>query len=113
MPDFKLPLSGDVTQTINPVSMFFNPVGSQIGLININLGTSSEPKIENQVLSDVASYGKQLGRIGDALVVLLRHFQPVGELTKEEKEAIRDLKSMLNSIAEVKERHSTKAALRP
>ena len=71
MPDFKLPLSGDVTQTINPVSMFFNPVGSQIGLININLGTSSEPKIENQVLSDVASYGKQLGRIGDALVVLL------------------------------------------
>jgi hypothetical protein len=113
MPDFKLPLSGDVTQTINPVSLFFNPVGSQIGLININLGTSSEPKIENQVLSDVASYGKQLGRIGDALVVLLRHFQPVGELTKEEKEAIRDLKSMLNSIAEVKERHSTKAALRP
>jgi hypothetical protein len=93
--------------------MFFNPVGSQIGLINVNLGTPSEPKIETQVLSDVASYGKQLGRIGDALVVLLKHFQPVGELTKEEKDAIRDLKSMLNSIAEVKERHSSKPALRP
>jgi hypothetical protein len=113
MPDFKLPLSGNVTQAINPFTMFFNPVGSQIGLINVNLGTSSEPKIESQVLSDVASYGKQLGRIGDALVVLLKHFQPVGELTKEEKDAIRDLKSMLNSIAEVKERHSSKPALRP
>jgi hypothetical protein len=56
MPDFKLPLSGDVTQTINPWTMFFNPVGSQIGLININLGTSSEPAIESQVLSDVATH---------------------------------------------------------
>jgi hypothetical protein len=113
MPDFKLPLSGDVTQAINPFTMFFNPVGSQVGLINVNLGTSSEPAIENQVLSDVASYGKQLGRIGDALIVLLKHFQPRGELTKPEKDAIRDLRSMLDSIAEVKERHSSKATLRP
>ncbi|HEX4368198.1 MAG TPA: hypothetical protein VH023_15280 [Rhodopila sp.] len=113
MPDFKLPLSGDVTQAINPFTLFFNPVGSQVGLINVNLGTSSEPAIENQVLSDVASYGKQLGRIGDALIVLLKHFQPVVELTKAEKDAIRDLKSMLNGIAEVKERHSPKAAFRP
>jgi hypothetical protein len=113
MPDFKLPLSGDVTQTINPWTMFFNPVGSQIGLININLGTSSEPAIESQVLSDVASYGKQLGRIGDALIVLLKHFQPVDKLTKDEEAAIRDLKSLLSSIAEVKERHSSKAPLRP
>jgi hypothetical protein len=50
-------LSGDVTQTFN-----------------INLGTSSDPAIEKQVLSDHASYGKQLGRIGEALIVLLsRH----------------------------------------
>ena len=32
---------------------------------------SSEPKVEEEVLSDVATYGKQLGRIGDALIVLL------------------------------------------
>jgi hypothetical protein len=70
MPDFKLPLSGNVTQTINPWTPFFNPVGSQIGLVNINLGNSSNPEIEEQVLSDVASYGKQLGRIEDVLAVL-------------------------------------------
>jgi hypothetical protein len=28
------------------------------------------------VLSGVATYGKQLGRIGDALIVLLAHFHP-------------------------------------
>jgi hypothetical protein len=113
MPDFKLPLSGDVTQTINPWTMFFNPVGSQIGLFNINLGTSSQPEIETQVLSDVASYGKQLGRIGDALVVLLRHFQPVGKLSETEEHAIRDLKAMLNAVADVKGRHAARLVLRP
>jgi hypothetical protein len=112
MPDFKLPLSGDVTQTINPWTMFFNPVGSQIGLINVNLGTSSEPAIENQVLSDVASYGKQLGRIGDALVVLLKHV-PVSKLSDEDKAAIHALELMLNSIAEVKKRHLSKAPAQP
>ena len=72
MPVFKLPLSGDAVQTINPWKAFFSPIGSQFGLININLGQSSEPNVEADVLSDVASYGKQLGKIGDALIVLLK-----------------------------------------
>jgi hypothetical protein len=88
-----------------PWTSYFNPVGSQLGLININLGTSSNPAVENQVLSDVASYGKQLGRIGDALLVLLAHFRPKN-LTEAESKAIRDLKRMLEEIAEVKQRHS-------
>ena len=66
MPTFKLPLSGDVVQSINPFTAFMT--GGQFGLVNINLGQSSEPKVEEEVLSDVASYGKQLGRIGDALM---------------------------------------------
>lgn len=71
MPVFRLPLSGNVTQTINPWTWFFNPVGSQVGLVNIELGQSSNPAVEEEILSDVASYGKQLGRIEDALLVLL------------------------------------------
>ncbi len=63
MPTFKLPLSGDVTQTINPWTWMFNPVGSQFGLVNISLGKSSNPDVEQEVLEDVASYGKQLGRL--------------------------------------------------
>lgn len=106
MPDFKLPLSGNVTQTINPWTVFFNPIGSQIGLFNVNLGNSSNPAVEEQVISDVASYGKQLGRIEDALVVLLAHFRPKRALTKAENKTILDLKRMIEDIADVKARHS-------
>lgn len=60
MPTFKLPLSGDVVQSINPFTAWMSPVGSQFGLININLGQSSEPKVEEDVLSDVGTYGRQL-----------------------------------------------------
>jgi hypothetical protein len=69
-------VSGNVTQSINSWTWFFNPIGSQVGLANIELGQSSNPAIEGEVLTDVASYGKQLGRIEDALLVLLAHFRP-------------------------------------
>ena len=110
MPTFKLPLSGDVTQSINPFTAFMT--GGQFGLININLGQSSEPKVEAEVLSDVATYGKQLGRIGDVLIVLLAHFHPRKPLTADESNAIDALKEMLDAIAKVKIKHN-RPALRP
>jgi len=57
----------------------------------------------------VASYGKQLGRVGDALIVLLAHFHPAAPLTTEETAAIDDLKDMLRQIADVKDKHKRKA----
>jgi hypothetical protein len=111
MPTFKLPLSGDVLQAINPWTVFKSPIG-QMGLFNVTIGQSSEPAVEADVLSDVASYGKQLGRVGDALVVLLNHFHPRTPLTGEEAAAIDDLKDMLQRIADVKGKHKRKA-LRP
>jgi hypothetical protein len=110
MPTFKLPLSGDVVQSINPFTAFMT--GGQFGLININLGQSSEPAVEAEALSDVASYGKQLGRIGDALIVLLAHFHPRTPLSEHETKAIDALKEMLAKIADVKEKHS-RPALQP
>jgi hypothetical protein len=110
MPTFKLPLSGDVTQSINPFTAFMT--GGQFGLININLGQSSEPKVEEEVLSDVASYGKQLGRIGDALIVLLKHFHPRAPLTAEETAAIDALNEVLEKVARVKEKYH-RPALHP
>jgi len=112
MPTFKLPLSGDVVQSISPWTAFMSPIGSQVGLVNITVGQSSEPAVEADVLSDVAGYGKQLGRIGDALVVLLAHFHPRTPLTQEETEAIDALKEMLDHIADVKDKHH-RPALRP
>lgn len=112
MPVFKLPLSGDVVQTINPWTSFFSPSGGQYGLVNINLGQSSEPKVEADVLSDVASYGKQLGQIGDALIVLLKYLPEYPARTDEEQAAIDALKRLLDQIADKKERHGRKA-MRP
>jgi hypothetical protein len=110
MPVFKLPLSGDVVQSINPLTAFMT--GGQFGLVNVTLGQSSEPKVEEEVLSDVATYGKQLGRIGDALTVLLAHFHPQQPLTAQETKAIDALKEMLDKIADVKERHK-RPTIRP
>ena len=112
MPTFKLPLSGDVTQAISPWTAFISPIRGQIGWFNVTIGQSSEPAVEADVLSDVASYGKQLGRIGDALMVLLAHFHPATPLTKEETAAIDDLNEMLQRIADVKDKHKRKA-MRP
>jgi hypothetical protein len=110
VPVFKLPLSGDVVQSINPFTAFMT--GGQFGLININLGQSSDPAVEADVLSDVATYGKQLGRIGDALAVLLAHVHPRRPLNAQETTAIDALKEMLDKIADVRERHQ-RAAIRP
>jgi hypothetical protein len=105
MPAFRLPLSGNVTQSINLWTWFFNPVGSQVGLVNIELGQSSNPAVEEEILSDAASYGKQLGRIEDALSVLLAHFRPERPLTADEEAALDALKSIVEDIAAVKAKH--------
>ena len=109
MPVFKLPLSGNVVQSINPFTAFMTC--GQFGLININLGQSSEPKVEEDVLFDVGSYGKQLGRIGDALIVLLARLDR-STLDPDESDAITALEKMLDQIATTKEKHKL-TAMRP
>ena len=64
------------------------------------------------MLSDVASYGKQLGQIGDALIVLLKHLPKDAALSHEDKAAIEALKKLLNEIADKKQKHGRKA-MRP
>lgn len=107
-----LPLSGPVTQAISPWMAYFPMFGSQVGSYTVNVGASADPTIEKAVLDD-ASYGRQLGRIGDALIVLLDHFQPTKPLSREEAEAIDELKKMLDRIANVKQRYHSKRVLRP
>jgi hypothetical protein len=63
------------------------------------------------VLSDQASYGMQLGRIGEALIVLLNHVN-LTNMTRDEERAICDLK-WIHEIADMKERYGAKLVLRP
>jgi hypothetical protein len=104
MPDFKLPLSGDVVQAINPWNWFFKSEGGQFGLVNINLGKSADPQLEQRILDDVGSYGRQLGRIGEALEVLLDHVK-LDRLDAKERGAIEDFRLQLAQVTRLKEQH--------
>ncbi len=110
MPVFKLPLSGDVVQNISPFTAFMSPIGSQFGLINITLGQSSAPAVESEVLSDIGTYGKQIGKIGDALLALIERMPKYFDLDGEP--AIIELKKMLHEVAKIKEKHH-RPALHP
>lgn len=98
---WNLPLSGAVNQSF-----------PWTNIVTVNLGQSSNPEIEQEVLS-IASYGKQLGRIGDALIVLLRHLPADIRLNHHERRAIADLKAMLREIADAKQRKNSSFVMSP
>lgn len=110
MPSFNLPLSGDVTQAINPWTAMFRAVGSQFGLININLGRSSSPQVEQDILNEVGSYGRQIGRIGDVLEVLIDQVEFRKPLSRKDQATLDIFRAMQAEISEIKVYHSTIAA---
>jgi len=101
MATLQFPLSGPVSQLIKVWTTWLS--GNQINLLKIDLGKSGDPDVERKILDDVGSYGRQLGRIGDVLIVLLRHFHPKERLTDQEQKAIVALELMLDDVAEIKE----------
>jgi hypothetical protein len=103
---FKLPLSGNVTQWIQPIAIF----GSG-NTVQVNVGESSSPETEAQILERVGSYGRQLGQIADAVIVLMRHLDPA-KLSPEDRKVIKAFAAMTEQIADIKERHGL-PALRP
>lgn len=105
MPNFKLPLSGDVMQMINPWNWFFKSEGGQFGLVNINLGKSADPALEQRILDDVGSYGRQLGRIGEAMEVLLNHVKPE-RLNAKERAVIEDFRLQMAQVKRLKDQRA-------
>lgn len=97
-PSVHMPLSGPVNL---PWTWMFNPTGSQIGLINISLGHSADPTVEQRVLDEVGSYGRQIGQIGDALGVLLKHLDR-STLTPAERLVLEKLEDQLDRVAYIK-----------
>lgn len=75
MPNLYLPLSGAVRQNINPWTWWTRITNGQLGFININMGKSADPELEQQILDDVGTYGRQIGQLGDALEAVLAHMK--------------------------------------
>jgi len=67
---------------------------------NINLGSSSNPEIEHDVLQNVGSYGKQIGHLSEALEVVINQLHLLDkDLSQEDRDA---LQIFLGDIAKVR-----------
>lgn len=97
----RAPLSGDVTQAID--TSLVRGIGDQLGFININASRAGDAGLEQRIVSEVASYGRQLGRVLDALDVLIRNDRR-GRLAPEDQQALESLEALRAEIEAVKAR---------
>jgi hypothetical protein len=84
----------------NQLSQVINPWSWTMGdfsLFTVNLGQSAAPQVETRVLDEVGSYGRQLGRIGDALRVIMARTD-LKNLSPEEQKAIDALNLQLDHV---------------
>lgn len=110
---FFWPLSGDVAQAWATLTRMMG----QWGFININVGGAGtpDPILERRIVDEVASYGRQLGRISDALEALIEATVskdgPEGERldrgklrTDDQIAALLEFRKMLAEIKALKEK---------
>jgi hypothetical protein len=86
------PLSGAVNQAIQ--ASLVHGLG-QLGLVNIATAAAGDPALERRVVEQVASYGRQLGWVVDALDVLVRarrdqEAEPGDEAALDQVQKLRD-----------------------
>ena len=100
MSDFNLALApARLDQTINPWT--FN-LGS---LFTVNLGDSADPEMEARIIDKCGSYGRQIGRLGDVLGILLdvaEKRKDLGNLSPEDRDKIAAFKSQLERVDNLK-----------
>lgn len=94
------PLSGDVNQAID--ASLLHTIGGQLGFININAARAGDVQLEQRITEQVASYGRQLGWIVDALEVLIRTDRPAG-LSSNDNAALDQLTELRADVERAKE----------
>ncbi len=88
---FKGPLSGDVTQDIAPITSWLSP--------QFEFNFAGNRRVEEKIVADVASYGKQLGILSEAVLELA---------AGKEGKAIVRLKELAADIDKVKHQDTDK-----
>jgi len=85
---FRLPLSGAVNQRIT--APWFSP--------SLTVNYAGDPAIEDRVVTEVASYGQQLGWLND-IVLALANKQPVPQETlKRLEKAVQDIETIKKEV---------------
>lgn len=92
----KLPFGGDVTQAIAPYTNWFSPT--------IELDFAGDRRIEADVVANVASYGKQLGILTEAVLAL------AGDARSPEVERLRDVAERVEACKEAHRQSLEEAA---
>jgi hypothetical protein len=77
--------------------------GANFSLFQVDLGRTLYPDVEQEIFEEVGTYGRQLGRLGDAVEILLKRVKP-DDLSKEEKSTLEDLRHQLAAVRKVKQR---------
>jgi hypothetical protein len=95
------PLSGDVTQAINPWSWWLGSLSAQTGFININTVRSANPVLERRIIEEVASYGRQLGWIIEAMEAVIARVGTEG-LDVAQRGALDQIGDLARRIAALK-----------
>jgi hypothetical protein len=86
-PQFHFPLSGDVAQRIDP-QVVMNAITSAAG----------DREVEKQVLTEVASYGRQLGLITELLLDLAAQVAPVTPAGIEAQDRLADIARRIDAL---------------
>lgn len=103
--DFLFPLSGDVTQTLNPFQFWIKSMSQQSGFININNIHSGDPDLERKIVENVAGYGKQLGILMDLMAVMVDKLEEK-DLTEPQCRSVEKFKVLDEHIRQAKWDHS-------
>ncbi|MFT3736654.1 MAG: hypothetical protein QM776_16830 [Rhodocyclaceae bacterium] len=77
-------------------------------LFNVNLGTSTNAAVEQEVLQNVGSYGKQLGHLAEALELVIDKLQLLdsAKLSQDEKDTLQVFLGDLSNIRKIKASHA-------
>ena len=84
MPDKKVSYSSSSTDLLSPIFKYWTTSSGQYGLVNIRYGESSNAQVEQDIVENVAGYGKQIGKLLEA-VVFLAH-----RLSEKDKKILND-----------------------
>lgn len=78
--------------------------GGQFSLLStsINQQATDDPRLEQEIVSEVASYGKQLGRLIEAVAVLAKHAED--SVRTEDKGALTELSKLAEEIKTAREK---------
>ena len=98
---------GSSLQNYNPITSWFRSSMGQVGFINVNEMQSDDPDQEQRIVNGVASYGKQLGRVVEALQAVCEHLEPLkpGGWAPAEREAVKSFLRLAEEMAAFKSKN--------